>query len=91
MVSSEVIPGSNKTIDDHYLHLPFLVPKYQLIDVLQKKCSEILLKIHWKTPAMEFWNFSKIGLQQHGRTENLLKATAFSTRTELPTTKNKDY
>ena len=35
-------------------------------------------------------NFIKTGLQ-HGRTENLLKAAAFSTRTELPTTKNKNY
>ena len=90
MVSSEVIPDSNKTIDDQYLHLPFLVPKYQFIVVLQKTCSEILLKIHWKTPAMEFCNFSKIGLQ-HGRTENLLQAAAFGTRTELTTTKNKNY
>ena len=90
MVSSEVIPDSNKTIDDQYLHLTFLVPKYQFIVVLQKKCPEILLKIHWKIPAMEFCNFSKIGFQ-HGRTENLLKAAAFSTRTELSTTKNKNY
>ena len=53
-------------------------------------CSEILLKIHWKTRAMEFCNFSKIGVQ-HGRTENVLKAAAFITQTELPTTKNKNY
>ena len=39
---------------------------------------------------MELCNFNKIGLQ-HGHTENLLKVAAFSTRTELPTTKNKNY
>ena len=50
--------------------------------------SEILLKIHWKTPAI--CNFSKIEVQ-HGRTENVLKAAAFIMRTELPTTKNKNY
>ena len=27
LVSSEVIPDSSKTIDDQYLHLPFLAPK----------------------------------------------------------------
>ena len=90
MVSSEVIPDSNKTTDDQYLHLPFLVSKYQFIVVLLKTCSEILLKIHWKTPAMKFCNFSTIGLQ-YGRTENLLKVAAFSTRTELPAAKNKNY
>ena len=36
-----------------------------------------------------FYNFSKIGFQ-HGHTENLLMAAAFSTQTELPTTKNKN-
>ena len=39
---------------------------------------------------MEFYNFSKIGLQ-HRRTENLLKAAAFSARTELHSTKNKNH
>ena len=39
---------------------------------------------------MELCSFSKIGLQ-HGRTENLLKAAAFSTWTELLNTKNKNY
>ena len=38
---------------------------------------------------MEFCNFSKIGLE-HGRTENLLKAATFSTRTELRSAKNKN-
>ena len=39
---------------------------------------------------MEFCNFSKVWLQ-HVRTENLLKAAAFSTRTEFPSTENKNY
>ena len=39
---------------------------------------------------MEFCNISKIELQR-GRTENFLKVAAFSTQTELPTTKNKNY
>ena len=39
---------------------------------------------------MEFCNLSKIGLQ-HGRTENLLKVAAFSTWTEFPTAKHKNY
>ena len=51
---SEVIPDSNKTIDEQYLNLTFLVAKQQFIVVLQITCSEIFLKIHWKTPAMEF-------------------------------------
>ena len=50
LVSSEVIPDSKKTIDDRYLHLPFLVPKYQFIVVLEKTCSEILLKYTGKHP-----------------------------------------
>ena len=39
---------------------------------------------------MEFCNLSKIGLQR-GHTENLIKLAAFSTQTEFPTTKNKNY
>ena len=39
---------------------------------------------------MEFCNFGKIGLKR-GRPKNLLKAAAFSTWTEIPCTKNKNY
>ena len=42
---------------------------------------------------MEFFNFTKIGLQD-GRTKNFLTAAAFSTlmtRTELPRRKNKNH
>ena len=41
-------------------------------------------------PAMEFCSFSKIG-HQHGSTEKLLKAAAFSTWNQLLSTKNKNY
>ena len=90
LVFSEVIPDSNKTIDDQYLNLNFLVPMQQFIVALKKTCTKLFMKIHWKTPTIEFCNFTKIGLQ-HGRTENLLKVVAFSTRTGLPSTKNKIY
>ena len=90
LVFSEVISDSNKAIHNQYLNLTFLVPKEQFIVVLKKTCSKIFLEIHWKTPAIEFCNFSKIGLQ-YGSKENLLKVVAFSTRTELPSRKNKIY